>query len=91
MGELVTLYTTNELSDLNPQPYQYYLDYTADQCMEVAIMNIGMRNLPNLQLLLRSPTGDSQWLDPAKTLREHGVQSGMMILVLTQEIEGNEL
>ena len=78
-AELVTLYTTANIDDPSPQAFQYYLDYSGAQCLQVAMQNLGMQFDYKYGLLLRST--EMKWLDLNDTLRNQGVATGYMIIV----------
>ena len=69
-AELVTLYTTANIDDPSPQAFQYYLDYSGAQCLQVAMQNLGMQFDYKYGLLLRST--EMKWLDLNDTLRNQG-------------------
>ncbi|KAH0792871.1 hypothetical protein GPJ56_003135 [Histomonas meleagridis] len=85
-SEIVTLYTSANLEDPNPQAFQYYLDYEGSQCLQVAMQNLGIQVDPNLYgLLLRSD--EIKWIEPTATLRSQGVTTGCMIVIYPYNTE----
>ncbi|OHT06015.1 hypothetical protein TRFO_05648 [Tritrichomonas foetus] len=85
---LVTLYTSNSLEDPAPNSYQYYLDYTGSECLNIAMQNLGMyvSSLNSMYSLLLRTNYNSTWLDPSLSLRVQGVQTGNMIIVTTKSV-----
>lgn len=80
-SDLVNLYTSDSPEDSKPEAFPYYLDYTGQECLEIALQNLGMVVIPGYNLLLRNNKKDS-WLDLHVSLRAQSVNNGDMIIVL---------
>lgn len=85
--QTVALYTTNKLNDPSPQPFNYYLDYTYAQLLDVAMTNLKLLKGPvDYVILFRSNTAN-KWMLPTETLRSLGAQNGNMIHILPADVQ----
>ena len=84
--DTVILYTTDSLEDQTPNSYSYPIDITGEECLKLAMENIGMVPLPGYNLLLRTNHKNS-WIDFQVSLRAQGVQTGDMIIILPSFFE----
>lgn len=85
--QTVALYTTSKLNDPSPQPFNYYLDYTYSQLLDVAIQNLKLlKGQVDYVILFRS-NSTQKWMLPTDTLRSLGAQNGNMIHVLPSEVQ----
>ncbi|OHS94601.1 hypothetical protein TRFO_10968 [Tritrichomonas foetus] len=88
--QTITLYTTNKVEDSNPQPFVYYLDYSYDQLLDVAITNLKLSKTKDYVILFRNATNVPRWMLRNETLRTLSAQAGNMIHILPADIQSHQ-
>lgn len=89
--QTVALYTTNKLNDPSPQPFNYYLDYTYDQLLDVAMTNLKLiKGSTTYVILYRASNTPPRWILKNETLRSLGATNGCMIHILPADIQQNQ-
>ena len=61
---------------------QYYLEYTGNELVQVALMNLHINYQPDYRCLLRDFDGNLRWIRSTAKLNEQGVQNRMTIFVM---------
>lgn len=88
--QTVQLYTTDKVEDPNPQVFTYYLDYSYEQLLDVAVTNLKLPKSIDYQMLFRNASGQPSWIIKGQTLRQIGAVPGNMIHVLPSEVQTRE-